>query len=373
MLNARKIAPLFVIFIILGAILFFILENNQNHSLNDTPLETTAVPTLTQDLFDTASPAPEITPPVSMATTTEDILDQEFDFSNPMQLIYSSASGTTEYLHLVSRFTTHHPCCATRVTNIQTLADTLDGTIIAPGEIFSLNQAIGERTEEKGFASAGTIMGGEMVNTVGGGVSQFATTLYNAVYWAGLKDIYHQPHSWQFDRYPTGIEATISWPNPDLKFQNNTEHSVIIHTSHTDTSITVEIWGDNDGRSISGDHKDGKTTTSVLAEGGDQARVVTSYVTPTYLEINDIPTIIYPNLAIRPGFAIEMKQGTPGAIMNVFRTITVGDEETIDTWNVRYKPTPKEVHVHPCSVPAKDRVHEYGKYDYSSIDCSAVN
>lgn len=360
----------------MGGIALFTSDNTQSPAQAILPIETNGIPSLTEDPFEAVSePKTTAITEINTATNTTEVISTEnlLDFSDITRLVYQPKEGAKEYLHLVSRFTTHHPCCATRVTNIQTLADTLDQTVVAPGEIFSLNQAIGERTEEKGFASAGTIMGGELVDTVGGGVSQFATTLYNAVYWAGLKDISHQPHSWQFDRYPTGIEATISWPNPDLKFQNDTNYSVIIHTSHSGTSITVEIWGNNDGRIAVGDHKNGKTSTEILAEGGENSRVVTSYVTPTYLEINDIPTIIYPNLAIRPGFAIEMKSGTPGAIMNVFRTITVGDQETVNTWKVRYKPTPKEIHVHPCSLTAKDRVHEYGKYDYSSLDCSIIN
>lgn len=277
---------------------------------------------------------------------------------------------TTTNQHLMSSFTTYHPCCANRVENIQRMAELAHDTKVEPDELFSLNSHIGERTEEKGFVPAGTIMAGELVDTVGGGVSQFATTLYNAVYWAGLQDISHIPHSWSFSRYPTGIEATISWPRPDLIFKNNTSDPIVIKTSYTDTSITVEIWGNNDGRTLIGTHKDGTTNTEVVNEGGPSSRIVESYVTPTYAEINKIPTFVYPNIAIRRGFEIQMKAGTPGKIMNVFRTITENGHESIDTWKVIYKPTPKEIHVHPCELEAKQRTHEYDKYDYSYIDCS---
>ncbi|MDH5442395.1 MAG: VanW family protein, partial [Candidatus Nomurabacteria bacterium] len=125
--------------------------------------------------------------------------------------------------HLISEFTTYHPCCQTRVENIQLFADLLDGTIIKPNNRFNLNTAIGERTEDLGFSPAGTIIAGELVDTVGGGISQFATTFYNTVFWAGFPNIIHKPHSFYFPRYPEGIEATISWPYPALVFRNDND------------------------------------------------------------------------------------------------------------------------------------------------------
>src|SRR5680860_457280 len=130
--------------------------------------------------------------------------------------------------HLVSKFTTYHDCCANRVANIHLMADTVDGVIVMPGEEFSLNGFVGERTTAKGYLPAGTIIDGEIVDTVGGGVSQFATTFYNAVFWGGYEDVTHKPHSFYFSRYPEGIEATISWPQPDLQFRNNDGSGVLI-------------------------------------------------------------------------------------------------------------------------------------------------
>ena len=74
-------------------------------------------------------------------------------------------------------------------------------------------------------------------------MSQFTTTLFNAMYYAGLEDVFHQPHSYYFTRYPSVIEATIFYPSLDLKFRNDSPHSVLIDTSYTDTSITVTFWG----------------------------------------------------------------------------------------------------------------------------------
>ncbi|MQA02283.1 MAG: hypothetical protein GEV07_05990 [Streptosporangiales bacterium] len=143
----------------------------------------------------------------------------------------------------VGSFTTHHPCCEPRVTNIHRAAEILDGTLVKPGKTFSLNGTLGQRTTDKGFVPAPMILDGRHVDSVGGGVSQIATTTFNAMFFAGLKDVQHQPHSYYISRYPLGREATISWTQPDLRFQNDTETGILITTSYTSTSITVNMWG----------------------------------------------------------------------------------------------------------------------------------
>jgi hypothetical protein len=156
---------------------------------------------------------------------------------------------------MLSSFTTYHPCCVNRVTNIQLIADTIDNTTVLPGSTFSVNGATGQRTEAKGYKRAGAIIGGKIVCcaspvNVGGGTSQYTTTLYNAVFYAGLVDAFHRPHSIYFSRYPKGIEATLNWTSPDLKFRNDTDWPVEINSHHTRTSITVELWGWSDGRTV---------------------------------------------------------------------------------------------------------------------------
>ena len=153
---------------------------------------------------------------------------------------------------LIGEFTTFHACCESRVTNIQLIADAADGAWVFPGEVFSLNEHVGERTREKGYVAAGAIIRGELLCcdhpiNIGGGTSQFTTTLYNAVFFAGLEDVEHQPHTIYFSRYPEGREATLGFPSPDIKFRNNTANLVVLRTTHTDTSITAKIYGDNGG------------------------------------------------------------------------------------------------------------------------------
>lgn len=151
----------------------------------------------------------------------------------------------------ISEFTTFHACCQSRVTNIQQIADVVDGAWVMPGEVFSLNDHVGKRTRAKGYVCAGALIRGEIVDEgeicIGGGSSQFTTTMYNAIFFAGVEDVFHFKHTAWFSRYPEGREATLGFPDPDLVFRNNTDSVIVIKTSHTDTSITVKFFGDNGG------------------------------------------------------------------------------------------------------------------------------
>ena len=142
----------------------------------------------------------------------------------------------------VKSFTTYYDCCPARVTNIHRIADIVRGTIVMPGDTFSMNGTVGQRTTEKGFVEAGAIANGEHVDEVGGGVSQFATTTFNAAFFAGLPITTYQAHSEHFDRYPYGREATMGYENPDLAFKNNTPYGIMVWTSYTDTSVTVTLY-----------------------------------------------------------------------------------------------------------------------------------
>ncbi len=147
--------------------------------------------------------------------------------------------GVTE---LVSEFTTKHACCQNRVVNIQKIADIVRGYVLEPGERFSVNDYVGERTREKGFVSAGTIQQGHFKDDVGGGISQFATTLFNAAFFAGLEFDDYQSHTIYISRYPYGREATLNYPDVDLAFINNTPYGVLIWPEYTETTITVQMY-----------------------------------------------------------------------------------------------------------------------------------
>lgn len=152
--------------------------------------------------------------------------------------------------HLIGTFTTYHACCANRVHNIQRIADIVRGQVLRPGESFSVNDFVGQRTIEKGFVADGAIFRGEIRDEIGGGISQFATTMYNAAFFAGIPILEHRAHSLYISRYPLGREATLNYDSIDLAIENDTEHGLFIHTSYTDTSITVSLFGDNGGREV---------------------------------------------------------------------------------------------------------------------------
>ena len=148
----------------------------------------------------------------------------------------------------VSTFTTYYPHTDYRNVNIPRALSLINGTVLAPGDTFSLNGTVGERTAANGFVKGFVIDGGLITTAYGGGVSQVATTTFNAAFFAGLKDIQHKPHSLYFDRYPVGREATVAWPTVDLKFQNDTPYGVLIET-HVQKStpsssgvVTVSMW-----------------------------------------------------------------------------------------------------------------------------------
>ncbi len=168
----------------------------------------------------------------------------------------------------VSTFTTKHPCCQSRITNIQLLADEVGGAIVFPGEEFSINDRAGQRTLAEGYVRAGAIINGRVqccdssIN-IGGGTSQFATTFYNAVFFGCYEDVFHQPHSLYFSRYPFVREATLGFPAPDVKFRNDSEAIVYIHTEYTSSSITVTLFGNNGGRECTSE-RSGNTITRVM-------------------------------------------------------------------------------------------------------------
>jgi vancomycin resistance protein YoaR len=143
---------------------------------------------------------------------------------------------------IIGSFTTNHKCCESRVTNIHRISDLTRGILIPPGGTFSVNDTVGRRTVEKGFVEGGVIQDGEFSTDIGGGVSQYATTLFNAAFFGGLDIPTYKAHSKYISRYPFGREATLAYPSVDLKIRNETPYGVVIWPTYTNTSITVDLW-----------------------------------------------------------------------------------------------------------------------------------
>jgi vancomycin resistance protein YoaR len=153
--------------------------------------------------------------------------------------------GVTEK---VSSFTTNFPYASYRNVNLTRAASLVNGTLLTPGETFSLNETVGERTAENGFTKGFIISDGVFREDFGGGVSQVATTLFNAAFFAGLEDVEHKPHSFYIDRYPVGREATVAWGSVDLRFKNTTPYGVLIQADVDKSSpsrqgaMNVSMW-----------------------------------------------------------------------------------------------------------------------------------
>jgi vancomycin resistance protein YoaR len=123
------------------------------------------------------------------------------------------------------------------------VAAEVDGALIMPGETFSLNTFTGPRGTAQGYVEAAVIQNGALSKAVGGGISQFATTMFNAVFFAGLEDVFHKPHSFYISRYPAGREATVYEGAIDLQWRNDTDTGVYVDTQWAPGSITVTFYG----------------------------------------------------------------------------------------------------------------------------------
>jgi vancomycin resistance protein YoaR len=214
---------------------------------------------------------------------------------------------------LVSSYTTYHPSGAPRVTNIHRAADVINGTIVGPGDTFSLNAALGPRTLEKGYVTAPQI-GADLSyeDSVGGGVSQLSTTLYNATFFGCYKDVTHSVHALYISRYPMGREATLNYPGIDNQFQNDSSSGVLIRTYYSSGSITVALYGNKAGRTC---HAEGPNVLQTIPP------------TPEYIDDPALPL----------GQQKVLEQGHTGYVVENFRIIdTPGQPEKRERYAEHY-------------------------------------
>jgi vancomycin resistance protein YoaR len=149
--------------------------------------------------------------------------------------------GVTE---LLAAYTTFYPSdFPPRLTNIHRAADLMDNTLVLPGKAFSLNGTVGERTAARGFAAGYIINDGKLEVDYGGGVSQLATTTFNAAFFAGLEILEHHPHSFYISRYPEGRESTVAWGVKDVRFRDSSGHGFFVTTGYTSGSVSVRVYG----------------------------------------------------------------------------------------------------------------------------------
>ena len=144
---------------------------------------------------------------------------------------------------VIGEYSTPYYPDAARTQNLVAGTAAINGTIVMPGGVFSLTDALGPIDEEHGFASAGVVTNGQHTDAMGGGLSQVATTVFNAGFEAGMDDVEHTPHNYWFTRYPAGREATLWTGNLDVKFGNSTPTAVMVQAWAVDGEVHVRLWG----------------------------------------------------------------------------------------------------------------------------------
>jgi vancomycin resistance protein YoaR len=181
----------------------------------------------------------------------------------------------------ISTFTTDMGVSSSnRIWNVQLMADYIDGTIIKPGKVFSFNGVVGKRTVERGFREGQMIVGSLLLPSIGGGVCQTATTLFNNAFELGLPVLRRYNHSFYISHYPMGRDATVSWGGPDLVFKNDLKHAILIKSSYTSSTLTFTFYGTPQGRRVV------STTSSQTNWRGPQ----TSYAYDPYAPAGSIRT-----------------------------------------------------------------------------------
>ncbi|MBA4866014.1 VanW family protein [Streptomyces sp. PSKA54] len=143
----------------------------------------------------------------------------------------------------MSSFTVNFEPAAYRTRNVGRAVELINGSVVMPNETWSLNRTVGERTEANGFVEGIIILNDQFTKASGGGVSSVATTVFNAMFFAGVKPVEYGAHSFYIERYPEGREATVAWGSLDLRFTNDSGNAMYIQAESTDTSVTVTFLG----------------------------------------------------------------------------------------------------------------------------------
>jgi vancomycin resistance protein YoaR len=233
---------------------------------------------------------------------------------------------------VVSSYTTEYGGIPNRIHNVQLVAHLIDGTLVAPGDTFSFNGTTGERTAAKGFLEAPVIVNGELTTGLGGGICQVSTTVFNAAFEGGLKITERVNHALYISHYPQGRDATVNYPDVDLKFVNDTSHWLLLRTFVGSSSLTVNLYGTPVHRRV-------ESTTSPL---------VTTGVIPVKKTID--PTL-------KPGEKVVDDDGVPPMSTSVTRDVYDADGKLLyhDTWYSSYRAEPKLVRIGPKPVTAKSK------------------
>jgi len=223
---------------------------------------------------------------------------------------------------LVSSYTTEFGGVPNRIHNVQLVSHLIDGTLIAPGATFSFNGTTGDRNAAKGFLVAPVIINGELTTGLGGGVCQVSTTVFNAAYDAGLDITARTNHALYISHYPQGRDATVNYPDVDLKFVNDTKAWLLLSTFVSTYSLTVNLYGTNPHRRVV------STTAPLVVDGHPPTQWVKD-----------------PTLA--KGTKVIVDAGSPPLSTSVHRVVYSADGKLLydNTWSSHYVGVKRVIHI----------------------------
>jgi vancomycin resistance protein YoaR len=233
---------------------------------------------------------------------------------------------------VVGTYETFYGGDANRIHNVQLVAHLVDGKLIAPGETFSFNGTTGERTAAKGFREAPVIINGELQTGLGGGICQVSTTVFNAAYEAGLRITSRTNHALYISHYPLGRDATVDYPDIDLKFVNDTPHWLLLRTFVGSSSLVVTLYG------------------------APQHRRVETVAQP--LEVVSLPPVEKTvDATLEPGETVVDDPGVPAQSTWVERKVYASGGALLsdETWYSSYRAEPRVIRVGPPKPPAKPK------------------
>ncbi|HLA80147.1 MAG TPA: VanW family protein [Thermoleophilia bacterium] len=251
----------------------------------------------------------ERTAVVAVTTTDPDLTTEE-----------AEAMGIRDKL---SSYTTEWVGTANRQVNVHITAQYASNVMLAPGEEYSFEKTIGPRTAARGYKLAPGIVGpGKLEDVFGGGICQVSTTLFNAVFFAGLEVTQRRNHSIYIDHYPKGRDATVSAGGPDLRFKNDTANYIWIRASSDGITTTFTIYGTDDGRKV-------------------------SYTTSDFYNVVARTQVTIPNPSLGPGTSVVRLSGQSGKQVKVVRTVKAADASTIhkDTFISTWLMVPRQIEV----------------------------
>jgi vancomycin resistance protein YoaR len=223
---------------------------------------------------------------------------------------------------VVGSYYTTYGGIPSRLHNVALVAELIDGTLIAPGKTFSFNGTTGERTAEKGFQEAPVIINGELQTGLGGGICQVSTTLFNAAYEGGLEIDERTNHALYISHYPLGRDATVNYPDLDLKFTNDTDNWLLVRTFVGSGSLTVNLYGTPQNRRVE------STEQPLRVVGAPRVKRVPD---PTMLK----------------GQSEVLEYGQPARATSVSRTVYDANDKVLheDTWYSSYRSEPRVIRV----------------------------